>query len=155
MRGRPVLEGILMFLVLGALVLPVRRLGRDEGGQRLQVPELPQVQEGGDHQQEIEGVVVFRSSSPLKSVEVRQGKALRVVLPAEGQGELEWEEDVVLLLEHGKASMVVTVAWQDPTPEQAYCELTFEPDGMEARRFGVWGDGETKEFQELSWPHPH
>ena len=100
------------------------------------------------HEELLEGYVLLRSSHPVKQMVILQeGKEL-LVLEADDEAGLSWT------VSHGRAELEVQVEWAAFEGE-AYCELEFEPDGLETRKAGFWGHGSVTQLLEVAWPHHH
>lgn len=141
MRGSPFRE-LLLMLALGALLLPVLiALTRETAPvEHLHTPPA---------EREIEAVGAWldlRFSHAPDSVKVWQGDRLLM----EDGGDTRLDADAELNLSGDAVRLRMEVEWA-ATVEQAYAELTLEPEFRSSKTVGFWGSGRVERRWELQW----
>jgi hypothetical protein len=63
------------------------------------------------------------------------------------------DRSMALPIEEGRVEVLVQVKWPEGTPETV-CELTLEPDGLEAQTISLWGEELLEEIYSFHWKGP-
>ena len=138
MRGAPVIELVLIFLLFGGAVYPLLRLTADREFEQDSSLHVNAGEEIG-----VFGTLQFAHTPSL--VVVRQGES--VLLNVEG-GDKEF--DFEFRSASDGCDLELEVAWPEGNDETAL-ELSLEPEGQETLRFTFWGDEEVYEILNVSW----